>query len=384
MISPRKIIESNLYINDFMRKTLFSQYNKKVSDFIKEVDEIDCIEDFDDFKVFMNNFKDIYTGGLFSIKRSFSESLLYGHVHSFADYADFSPGSFKYFPIIEHGIHFGMRVTKPCFPRAFQGAYLIPRYREVYGNHFPLYCLGPMLHYVKPYYDEKHTFDLKAKLKKTLLVVPFHTHELSVGKGDCNKFIDYVMNVEGKNYDTILVCAYWGDLENPIYRDFSSHGAKIVSAGFRGSPLFIKRLRTIIELADSVVSDAVGTYLGYCMYLGKPVTLIEDNIKIDEFEKSEPQVTDFSLEQTKEKFFKYFAPGVQAFSEKQMDLYNLYWGSNSIKTPEEIRSILSINEKIIKFAHGNISNICAATEKIYNSDSMSELERKVLSEAISI
>ena len=67
-----------------------------------------------------------------------------------------------------------------------------------------------------------------------------------------------------------------------------------------------------------------------------------------------------------------------------MDLYNLYWGSNSIKTPEEIRSILSINEKIIKLAHGNISNICAATEKIYNSDSMSELERKVLSEAISI
>ena len=49
----------------------------------------------------------------------------------------------------------------------------------------------------------------------------------------------------------------------------------MVTAGSSNDPSFLSRLRSIIQLGDVGVTNAVGTHIGYCVSLGLPVYFLK-------------------------------------------------------------------------------------------------------------
>ncbi len=377
----RNLIEKNLYLNDFVRGIAMCRYNKKVKNFINKTSVIDSICNYKEFKNCIDNFSKVYNGGIFSTKRAFSESLLYGHINELFAYGNLPEKDFLYFPIMEHGIQFYMQTKRNYPPRIFQGDYFLDAWRKEYpGN--PYYTIGPYIHYARPYYSEEKTEKLKKEFGKTLLVFPSHAYELCESKYDASQFVSYVMDRLAKDYSTVMVCAYWADLDDDIYNLFRARGAKIISAGFRGDLNFIRRLRTIIELSDCVVANALGTFLGYAVYLDKPVIMIDGNVINDIQDMSVSTQMEDLLRSTEKQFMIAFSPDNQNDKQKQSTLCEPYWGFKNIKTPDEIKAIYEVNKKVIKRSRGNIRKMGSAAKKIYENSKSSDIQRKVLKEAL--
>ena len=119
-------IDSNYFLSDFLRDKLLKKENQKVLGFISFISQVDSIGDYQSFEIAMKEMEKLYTDKrfIFSVKRAFGESLLYGHLHAIAEYAKLSDEEIRYFPIMEHGVDFWEMVKKPSYPRVFQGKYL--------------------------------------------------------------------------------------------------------------------------------------------------------------------------------------------------------------------------------------------------------------------
>ena len=114
---------------------------------------------------------------------------------------------------------------------------------------------------------EKHDFQLLKKyLGRTLLVFPYH----STLSFDCDfaprKLMEEVKRVK-HNYDTILICMYWVDIQSHNYEYFNDIDCKIVTAGNIYDYYFLFRLKTLIELSDMTISNSIGSQTSYCVYL---------------------------------------------------------------------------------------------------------------------
>jgi hypothetical protein len=107
------------------------------------------------------------------------------------------------------------------------------------------------------------------------------------------------------------------------------------------------RLKSIIKISDGVIGNAIGSYLGYCIFLGKPVYLVKQNhkyksLRIDSnnelnqrnnFEKE-------SLALIEEKLFHVFSNWSIVITSEQYDLCNYIWGFDKVKNVKELKNML--------------------------------------------
>lgn len=379
----RDKIEKNLYLNNVTRTIVMGGHNHKVSNFTKEISTIDSIKDYEQFSKEIVKYKKIYRNGYFSIKKTYSESLLYGHINEMFNYAKLSTNDFFYFPIMEHGIEFNniVNANHPC--RIFQGEYLQKDWNRINVG-VPTFKVGPYINYARPMYSTTEHDLLKKQLGKTLLVFPFHSYELADIKNENYDFINLVMDMLAKNFDNVLVCAYWTDVDDEIYCRFKERGAKIVSAGFRGDANFIRRLRTLMDLSDCVIGNALGTFLGYSVARKKRVLLYKDQIitTIKDIEITKDMRHTFNAVETE--FVNNFSnletimeDGIK-YSYEQLNLCNKYWGTESLRTPEEISSILNISKMIIKQSKGFINKVPEAVQELIKNNAFNLSEKALL------
>jgi hypothetical protein len=315
----------------------------------------------------------------FSEKRSIyakccvgNESLHYGHINSLYEYAGLDTTKPIALPKIEHGVNFSESEFTPevvdFYPNyLFQGDYKKEKIHRI-NPLKPVFCVGPYIHYATSYYDDEKINDIKRLFGKTLLVFPSHTYESSHHQYDTKRFVDSVVNTYAKDFSTILVCAYWLNINSPLYALFKESGARIVSAGARFDTNFIRRLKTIITLSDKVIGNDIGTHIGYCMYLGKDFTLIPTQITKD----------DNSTMSLSEKYAynrnytllsnAFFGNG----REPRKGLYERFWGGErQLKSPEEMRSLILLANKILEYSHGNISRYKDSIIRMYKELSCS-------------
>jgi hypothetical protein len=190
--------------------------------------------------------------------------------------------------IIEHGIYFGENVLiddyKDRLPKAI---YTYGEYRfnvlkanKILSN-LQVIKVGPYIKYAKSFYSPVELKNIKAEQGKTLTIFPVH------GSSDSNPsyvpedFIDSI-KFHSVDFDTILVCLYWVDIVNGLHNKFLLiDKVKIVCAGTRNDPYFLGRLKNIIELSDMTMTNAIGTHLGYCVSLNKPLFYYNSNVKWD-------------------------------------------------------------------------------------------------------
>jgi len=181
-----------------------------------------------------------------------------------------------------------------------------------------IYSVGPYINYVNNHISNAKFNKLKALLNKTLLVFPSHSYEFNTsdeyGKIFFKKIREY-----SQDFDTVIVCMYWRDIQLKRDLKFKSQGYKIVTAGHRADPRFLSRLKTIISLSDYSISNAVGSHIGYCVSLGVCHEIIITPDELKKLPKGARAIHDV---------FKF---KVDKILPNQLELVNKYWGVNEKK-----------------------------------------------------
>ena len=202
----------------------------------------------------------------------------------------------------------------------------------------PIFEVGPYIQYADDYYDMSSFKNLKRKIGKTLLVFPSHGTDQSQS---CLEEEEYLNKIDklANRFDSVMVCVFWWNLGDRLVTRFSNEGYKIVSAGFREDPNFLKRLKTIIKLSDEVVFDSIGTHIGYCYSLGKKLNMISVSTKYKGELATEPPL--------KKKKKRNIAEIIINGSGMAKDnIFNYYWGNNIRWSKKQLCNIAEINKEI--------------------------------------
>ena len=367
---------NNIYVLDKILKL----YKIRSLDFYLGVDQLCKIDSIRECNKLIQEIRNLdKTKSLYVPGELCQEGINYGHIGALYNYAGKRKRSNIYTPLVEHGVRFGEDVgdvtdSKYNYCQIAQGVYRKSMIHE-YNPHIPVYSVGPYIHYAKSFYDEKTIEDNKKKNGKTVVV--FHSHAEEVRTQRNNIIINEIKEQFKGIYDTIILCGYWFNLDQPFIEDCLNQGIKIVSAGVRWDKNFIRRLRTILEIADAIAVDDIGTQMGYAMCLGKKVEIL-NSLDIDAI------VTDDTYNFNKKRIFTMLKNGDNEGLEA---IYNKYWGGNMLRSKEEIGAILDNCHDILKNSNYRLENYSSEVDKQIeylerNKSEYNDLKLRLLKEAL--
>ncbi len=181
---------------------------------------------------------------------------------------------FKNEVLTEHGLILGNLVQPHCLSSFTQTIITFSEYRKRIiekRTRKAVVVVGPYIQYASSMLTAKEIIECKSKLGKVLLVFPSHSIDSTTKVFNQHIFLNEIQmrKIDG-SFDTVLVCLYWKDILIGRATPYRERGFQVVTAGHSYDPNFLNRLKTIIDLADMTMSNAVGTHIGYCIFEGKP------------------------------------------------------------------------------------------------------------------
>lgn len=278
-------------------------------------------------------------------------SSYYGIMHQIKKYVGME--GFCYWNV-EHGLFLGEYVESESFGKAMKGTITFSDKRREYLEKrikSKVVTIGPYIHYAEAYYTEEKFREVKAKMGRVLLAFPPHSTRTSQATYDTEMFIKKLREM-GKEYDTVMVCMFFKDIQSGAYKPYEDEGFKIVTSGHMFDSNFLSRQKEIIRLSDFTVSASVGTHIGYCLYLGKEhmiLSLSEDggiggniNERIDVRKEGvdAPNIKFDSYHTDEELLLKLFLDHGKKESAKQREVVSSLWGFDCVKQADELRRLL--------------------------------------------
>lgn len=251
---------------------------------------------------------------------------------------------------LEHGLYLGNYVPKASYLRTTESIITFSEYRKQNirnnGINKKVIDIGPYIHYADSLLDDESLKIMKKNLGKVLLVFPSHSNIHYSVQVNSDFFIKKIKDI-AKGYDSVLVCLYYKDIQNGNYIPYKNAGFKIVTAGHYLDINFVRRLKTIILLADFTISNEIGTNLGYCICLGRPHYVIKQevhrytdkNIEItaSTYRNKDEQMT---LNSALNEIYDAFSVRETKISSKQYQVVDKYWGLSSIRSKETLTKLL--------------------------------------------
>ncbi|MBG7612790.1 hypothetical protein IU405_11085 [Polaribacter sp. BAL334] len=251
---------------------------------------------------------------------------------------------------IEHGLFLGSIVKKDSIDWCVSKIITLSEIRK---NHIKkkttknVIKIGPYIHYVDDFLKEDTFCHHKNDIGKTLLVFPSHSIKNLATDFNNDELITFLKSVQNE-FDTVIICLYWRDaLNQNLVKTYENCGFKITSAGHINDIFFLSRLKSIIKLADFVVSNSVGTHIGYVNYLKKPQMILRQKVnykvsKNDHRAFSQRNQSDLNtLESETKEIENSFKKYTFNISSKQNEVIEKYWGISEIKTKEALSNALS-------------------------------------------
>lgn len=308
----------------------------------------------------------------------------YGHASILKKYAGL-PNESPLKAIIEHGVTLNNFVsdndtqsdlsTMLCFSDQ-RRAYLQTKVDK------KIIAIGPLILYSDSYLSNNELISECKRLGKNLLVFPFHsTHHIHFDY-DLNKFLN-ILDQLGKDFDTIRICMYWKDIIRGMAEKYYARGYECVTAGHMYDPLFLSRLRSIIETSSATasISTGIGTSLGYCISLNKPHILInakDFNVKRTDLAQFKYPSPEHRKHKLLNQFFKTYSLLNDQITPQQHDLAEKYFGINCIKTPFELKSLLYGAEEMSQknTIHMNRKNLMTKTKTRPETDKQTMINLK--------
>lgn len=248
---------------------------------------------------------------------------------------------------IEHGVFLGSVIPKNERLWKISRIITFSENRKKFllqgGIGLPIIKIGPYIHYAKDFLNEEELKHTKAKIGRTLLVFPSHSIKNVTADYDIQEFITFI-NSKRNDFDTVLVSLYWLDaLNEEIVSLYRNSNCVIVTAGNRFDVCFLSRLKSLIKLADMTISNAVGTHIGYCIYLNRPHYIFSQSVnyianstmeeKRFKNVRNQNQEIETEMEETQE-IENAFSEYRLEIKDSQREVVEKYWGISEIKSTE--------------------------------------------------
>ena len=304
------------------------------------------IENFEEFRDIVKECKSKLSGEYAFHQSFYNESILYGHARALMEYAGILPIDYANFPLVRHGPFDAGTYPEMRTATIYWGEYE----KEIYNTRYayiPFFTVGPYIQYAKKIYSDKKMEDLKNKNGKTILIFPTHSSEKNLTYYDENVLIKKILNLYSKEYNKIFVCVYWCDVDKECY-EVRRNGVQIVSSGFRWDYRFIKRLLTLLSLADDVVVYGFTSAAIYSLALKKNLHVYDakESYQMCGYGKSVKTIYFHETEEYKKLtkiLYGKFGDKIQELTAADEKLLNRYYGLDIHRTPEEIRLIYDIS-----------------------------------------
>lgn len=242
---------------------------------------------------------------------------------------------------IEHGLYIGSLVPERHLLKFYENIITFSEYRKKYIENKTdknIITIGPYIKYTDSLYTNKEINSKKTLLGKTLVVFPSHSIDSIYAKYNIERFIKYIDSFKDEfNFDKIIICLYWKDIALNMDKQYINAGFSIVTAGHIYDAYFLSRLKTILLLADAILTNAVGTHVGYAVTLDIPVKIwSEDKVSYSsisgnetEAEKELSMRKGFDLDsqlQAADHIKNVFSSFNGMVSNEQKNCVQYYWG----------------------------------------------------------
>ena len=274
---------------------------------------------------------------------------LYGYAHYLKEFAGIQSDLKAY---MEHGLFLGRIVHQDQYHWHFPKVITMSEgRREILREKLPQkesIAVGPYIHYAPSLYDKAEMKKLKSELGKTLLVYPFHSMKnVKAGFND-QDLIQEIKRV-AKDFDSVLISLYYLDaLDSEKRSAYQAEGFKLVTAGHKFDRHFVARQRSHIELADLTMSNGMGTQTGFCIYLNKPHYIYHQDIEQKAISASESKRFKESsggdekelVAFQRDYFARLFSELRGDISKEQYEASAKFWGFDSVKTAQELKTLL--------------------------------------------
>lgn len=205
--------------------------------------------------------------------------------------------------------------------------------------------VGPYIHYARPLWSPAEMAQVRQQTGRVVLAFPAHSTHWVDADYDVERFARQLRS-EYPDFNTILICLYWKDVLRGMAERYEALGLRCVTAGHIYDPLFLRRLRTLLELADTTAGMTIGTQLGYAIHLGKPHRLFLQNIA---HVSHGPGLLRLPAGQKRvdfERFEALFSPPGEQITTAQRELVEKHWGLSCTKSPAELRQICEEAERL--------------------------------------
>ena len=259
------------------------------------------------------------------------------------------PQTYQFKFIIEHGTYFSDQVADielesdlPSFVTYSDfRAKILKKYRHY------TYAIGPLIHYAPHYLTEEQLNKEKKRLGKTILFFPSHSLIGLTNDYDRDWSYKKIKSV-ARGFDTIRICVYWKDVLLGKHKYYQSKGLECVTAGHILDPLFLPRVKSIIQTADLTVSNDASSPLSYCIYMNKPHIIFYQRPKMSGKKYFKKIMTDYWKSDPYNQVVKAFSKIQFHITRKQRELINYYCGTNNVKIKTELKKIIQETELVYK------------------------------------
>lgn len=250
---------------------------------------------------------------------------------------------------IEHGVYFGSHVSDE--ETVHSGLPAIITFSEVRRYHISArtskhsFAIGPYIAYANSLLDTEDIARIRIELGRTLVVFPSHSISGIQSIFDIGHLIDSILCFKDRHhFESVVVCLYWSDVLQGRAHHYLKSGFKVVSAGHIDDPLFLRRLRSILLLADYSYSNSVGTHVGYSVFLGVPHTIELQDVSHSATgdsrglsDSSEESTSRFAETSHVARLFRVYSTEI---SQQQYDICVKYFGFDCVRSPEQLHAVL--------------------------------------------
>lgn len=203
---------------------------------------------------------------------------------------------------------------------------LIEEYLQSRGLKKNVIAVGPYIIGASNFHSEQELQSIKQKYGKILLVYPSHSINAIQAEYDEQSLIAEIGS-HAKDFDSVFVCLYWKDILNEgRLQKYLDSGYAVVCNGLGSDPYFLSRQKDLLTLSDMVMTNGLGTHIGYAVSLGKPVYFFRQDKHISD-EKGNAISGNKNVEQTERLFMEEFACYSFEITSEQLRLVEKYWGT---------------------------------------------------------
>lgn len=145
-------------------------------------------------------------------------------------------------------------------------------------NDFDIYMIGPRIAYADTDTVYKEHLLKQMSGKKVATLFPAHSIWEAHASYDAKYFLNKAREIaHGVGIDNIRVCLRQEDIENGNGDEFFKQGIDVVSANSawpNDAIHFLPKLRAIIETSSLMITNSIGTHIGYGLYFNVPQILV--------------------------------------------------------------------------------------------------------------